>query len=205
MTFDLMKQRSKNIILNSIAILFLITFCWVIISFLRLGDYSAFLWVCYISIPIIIFGLLKRNSNIILSQLVILAIPDLLWIFDFFYFLITGNVLIGATTFPKGSLIDKIRSLQHLYIVPLSLFALSIIKLKRNYKVLFFTLIEIALIFLLTIFVTPSSANINCIYKNCINIPLNFLPYTFIWFGLLFIFITISYFIITSLPFIRKK
>ncbi len=200
-------MKRKEWILDFIILIFSLTFFIVIISFLQEKNYYSFFWVCYIAIPILIFGLIKRNSNIILSQVIILAIPDLLWIIDFFYLIITGHVLIGVTTFRITTpLIDQIRSLQHLYIVPLSILALSQIKLKKDYKILLIGLAEIILIFLLTLLIVPSNPlNINCIYKNCSNLPLNFLPYMLLWLILLFILITVSYFIITSLPFVKKK
>lgn len=194
----------KELILYFIFSIFSLTLLFVIINFLQLKDYTAFLWACYICLPIIIYGILKRDSNIILSQIIIIAIPDLFWIFDFIYLLITGHVLLGVTTF-KGSPIDKIRSLQHLILVPLSILALSQIKIKKNYKILLISLAEIVLIFFISALFAPISANINCVYKNCILIPINFLPYPLIWFGLLFTFIAISYFVIISLPFVKKS
>lgn len=201
-------MEKRDWIIYSIAIIFSLTMVLVIINFLQGNTYYGFLWGCYITIPIIIFGLFKKDSNIILSQVIILAIPDLLWIIDFFYLLITGHVLIGVTTFPtQGStLINKMRLLQHLYIVPLSLLALSRIGLKKSYRALLIGLIEIVIIFLLTILIVPDSININCVYDySCTIIPITFLPHTIEWFIFAFGFVIISYFAIISLPFIKKR
>jgi hypothetical protein len=167
-------------------------------------DY-VFLYACYVTLPLIIFGLFKKNSNIILSQIIIIAIPDLFWVFDFFYYIFSGHSPLGLVGyFPGEPLSWKIASLQHLYFVPLSLFALAKIKFKRNYKVLLFSLFEIILIFLATLLLVPNTP-VNCIDLKCIIVPLEFLPPYVVWFLFTFGFTAISYFIISSLPFIRKK
>jgi hypothetical protein len=199
-----MKKRDENIIIFSIAVVFSITFCLSLINFIYTNNYSAIFWVCYVTLPIMVIGLLKRNSNIILSQLIIFAIPDLLWIFDFIYWTFSGHSLIGlANFFPKGGFIEKLSSVQHLYTVPLSLMALSILKLKKNYKILLISFGELVLIFFFTLFFIPLHY-VNCIDLSCTNISLTFLPYYIIWFMFAFSFATISYFIINSLPFRNK-
>jgi len=167
-----------------------------------------FFWTCYIAIPLIIFGLIRKNPDLILSQMIILAINDLFWIFDFAGLIILGHPIIGINQiryFPVQPLIVKLGNIQHLFVVPLSIVALSILKLKRNYKTLLFSLIEISLFFVLTLLIVPKTESINCVHQTCITIPLNFLPYPIIWFLFVFGFIIFGYFIITSLPFIRKR
>lgn len=200
-----MKEKQKNIILYSITILFSITFGLIIANFVYAKTYYAFFWSSYITLSIIIIGLLKKNSNIILSQLIILWIPNLFWTFDFFYMTFSGNSLFGIVNFfPKEIFLLKLASLEHIYVIFLSLLALSILKVKKNYKILLASLVEITLIFFLTLFFAPKRS-INCLDLSCITVPLNFLPSYLIWFILTFSFITVSYFIITFLPFVRKK
>jgi hypothetical protein len=174
-------------------------------NILKAKQYHVFLYTCYVALPIIIFGLFKKNSNIILSQVILIAIPDLFWMFDFLYYIFSGNSLLGLVNYFPGELLSwKITSLQHLYIVPLSLFALSKIKFKINYKILLISLFEIILIFLATLLVVPNTP-VNCIDLKCINIPLTFLPPYVVWFMFNFGFTLISYFVITSIPFFVKK
>ena len=204
-----MKEKYKNIILYSILILLSLTLFLMIIHTLLMKSYFAFFWYCYIAIFLIIIGLFKKNSSLILSQVIIIAIPDLLWIFDFIYLIFTGHVLLGVAQNFIGGLFDKIISLQHLYVVPLSLLALSTIKTKKNYKILLISLGEIILIFLLTLFFVPGSnipsSNVNCVHESCTIFPMNFLPYYVEWFLFTFGFVIISYLIIISLPFIKKR
>lgn len=205
--FYVMNERCKDIIIYLIAIIFSLTFVLIVIKFLLSKNYSLLLWVCYLAFPVIIIGLIKKNPYLILSQVVILAIPDLFWVFDFIYLILTGHSPMGLVVyFPNQIFLEKIVSMQHFYTVPLSLVALSILKLKKNYKVLLVSLVEIVLVFLLTLLLVPADGNIiNCIHLNCINIKLTFLPPSAIWFMFTFSFVISSYFIITSLPFIRKK
>lgn len=201
-----MNEKNKNIILYSIAGIFSFTLFLMIINSIILRDYYSLFWYCYTAILLIIIGLLTKNAKLILSQVIILAIPDLFWIFDFFYLIFTGHSLLGLVkNFPNDSLFNKITNLQHLYIVPFSLLALSFLKIKKNYKVLLVGIGEIILIFLVTLFFIPASSIINCINVNCIDINLIFLPPYLLWFIFTFSFVIISYLIITSLPFIKKN
>lgn len=165
-------------------------------------------WTCYIAIPLILFGLLKKNSNLILSQVIILAMNDLVWIFDFACLVILGHTVIGinqVVNFPLQTLIEKLGNIQHLFVVPLSLVALSILKVKSNYKTLLFSFMELSIFFVATLLFVPLGEFINCVHQTCITIPINFLPYPILWFIFTFSFVTISYLIITSLPIFRKR
>ncbi|MCX6746536.1 MAG: hypothetical protein NTU63_00175 [Candidatus Pacearchaeota archaeon] len=200
-------MEKKEKIINIITAILCLTFVLVIMKFLLAGESYLLLWVCYITLFIIIIGLLKRNPYLILSQVIILLIPDLFWTFDFLYLVFAGHTLIDlALYFPAQTLLQKIVSLQHLYTVPLSIFAIYLMKMKKNYKVLLASLGEIVLIFFLTLLLVPEGkTDINCVRFTCLNINLNFLPYYLSWFLFAFGFAAISYFIMTSLPFLRKK
>jgi len=157
-------------------------------------------------IILIIIGLATKNSFLILSQVISLAIPDLLWTFDFFYTFFTGHNLLGiAGYFIKEDILGRILSLQHLYVAPLSIVALFILGVKKDYRILLLSFGEVILIFLLTLIFVPASSGVNCIHVNCTIISLNFLPFPLVWFIFEFGFITLSYFIVTSLPFVKKK
>jgi hypothetical protein len=139
---------------------------------------------------------------------IILAINDLVWIFDFACLLILGHPIIGINQVqisPVQTWIEKLGNIQHLFIVPLSLLALSILKTKRNYKILLLAFLEMAIFFVATLLLVPSDEAANCVHQTCIGIQINFLPYPVIWFLFAFGFITASYLVITSLPVFKKK
>lgn len=200
-----LQMKKSDWIIYSIAAILFITLVLMVINSLLAKQYYDVFWYCYIAIFILVIGLIKKNSFIISSQIIILLIPDLLWISDFFYLMFTGNSLLGLTkNFPHDSLFNQVTNLQHLYVVPLSLLALSMIKLKKNYKILLVGLGEITLTFFLTLLFVPMSI-INCVHANCVNITPTFLPYYVLWFLFSFSFIIISYLVISNLPFLKKK
>lgn len=80
-----MNEKTKNIILNLIGILYIILGIGAIINtiYLELG-LAPILWFSYIGIILIGIGVLSKNHLLILSQLNILIIPYLFWNIDFF-------------------------------------------------------------------------------------------------------------------------
>ena len=201
-------MKEESLILYLIAVIISFSLISTIINFVQMRAYPALLWICYIADFIIITGLFSRNSKIILSQVIILLIPDLLWIVSFLWLLISGQDLFGLSLYlPREQLSvwGKIASLQHLYVVPLSLVAIYVLKSQRDYKVLLSSFAEIAIIFLIAIFFAPAGMNIDCVIQNCINVPFNFLPYGVIWFVVTFILTALSYFAIEFIPFLKEK
>ena len=202
-------MKKKEVIVYIIAIIFFITLLLMVINKFQESYYYELMWFCYISILIIIFGLFKKNSKIILSQVIILAIPDLLWIFDFLYLILFGHTLLGLADNLLGNrLLDKITSFQHLYVVPLSLVALSSLKInksKKSYNILFASLAELTLIFFITLFFVPNSQTVNCVHLSCVKINMTFLPYPLLWFLFAFSFAIISYLIIINIHVFIKK
>ena len=92
---------------------------------------------------------------------------------DFLFRLITGNVLFGFTSymFTGGFEIGKIISLQHLFVVPLGIFALYKVK-TVHFNFWKIALVQVFLMFIPIYFLTNRLDNINCVFSECI--PLNF-------------------------------
>jgi len=201
-------MKKRDWILYAIIFVISLAYVFMIIDVVITHDYISLLWTCYLAIPLIIIGLIKRNSGLILSQVIILIITDLFWIFDFLCLIFLGHTVFGidiVKNFPYQSLIIKLGNLQHLVVTPLSIVALSILKVKKSYKILLISFGELIVLFLLTLLFAPHTSFINCVYQGCVDVPLNFLPYPLIWFIFSFGFVSISYFILTSLPFLKKK
>ncbi len=201
-----MKRKNERIILYSIVIILLVSLSLILLSYFLEKDYNSFLWVCYTAILLICIGIIFKKPNLILIQIIILLIPDLLWVMDVIFILITGKTIFGFgnTYFLSRPLLQQLGSLQHFFTVPLSLVALSFMKIKKNYKVLLASFIELIIFFILTS-LSSSLPGINCLPLNCTSLHiLEFIPYQIRWFAFGFSFITISYFIITSLPFVKK-
>lgn len=198
-----MKEKTKNIILNVIGIFFIILGIFSSAYAIFIGQGSLIFWFCYVGIILLGIGIFKRSSYLILVQLNILLIPLLLWTIDFIFFLIFKKTFFGITNyfFQPQSVISRLISLQHLYTLPLGLFSLYLIKLKRKdaWKISLFQMI--ILFFITRIFTTD---NINCVYKSCILIQINNpILYFFVWFIVAFILVMLSNLIMDTIKIFR--
>ncbi|MGA2130553.1 MAG: hypothetical protein ABSG05_03005 [Candidatus Pacearchaeota archaeon] len=156
------------------------------------------LWFCYIAVLLIGLGLFYRKSDIVAMQVNIMAIPVLVWNIDFYHYLITGKTLWGITDyffFSKDRLSNFI-TLQHLYVIPITLVFLYFF---GSYKkdLWKYSFIEAIGIFALSWFFTNQSANVNCVFKSCINfLNITGIFYQIFWFAamVLMVFLTNSLF-----------
>ena len=201
-------NQKKNILFYGIGFLLSLVFIYIFVFFAYYNFYIGLLWACYVGIFLMIIGIIFKKPNLILSQIIILLGLDLFWAFDFFYRLIMGTSLFEINNyFFGGDLLHKILSFQHIVTPILAISALALIKIKKDYKALWISFIEIIGFFILG-FIIPAKYGINClpISKTCVSFVFpEFIPYPLIWFAIGFSLTTISYFIITSLPFLKKK
>ncbi|MEK6899035.1 MAG: hypothetical protein AABW79_02975 [Nanoarchaeota archaeon] len=163
-------------------------------------------WFCYVSLFIIGIGLLLKDGNVIASQVNILAVGIIFWCIDFFHYLITGLPLWGITDyfFVESNFLVKIVTLQHVYTLPLTIYALSIIKITRKdlWKI---SLIQALIIFIIVSLFTEASSNINCIFSSCLSL-FDLEPYyPWAWLMLVATMILITNAIITHLFFMKTK
>ncbi len=126
------------------------------------------LWFSYIGLIVLAIGCFRRDSSLIASQLCIIFVPYIVWNIDFFSYLFSGSSLWGTADylFLPGDLFGKIISLQHIFNIPLSLFALYLVGLKR-YDFWKISFAEIIILFFVSRFFTTSVQNVNCVYHNC--------------------------------------
>ncbi len=157
------------------------------------------LWFSYIGLILLAVGCFRRNGELIASQLCILTIPYLFWNVDFFTYLFSGASVWGTADyiFLEGALIGKIISLQHVFNIPLSLLALSLIGLKRLdfWKISF---AEMVILFFVSRFFTSYDQNVNCVYHNCATFDLG-LWYPLQWFLVYGITIFITWFVLIKI------
>ncbi len=157
------------------------------------------LWFSYIGLILLAVGCFRRNSELIASQLCILAIPYIFWNIDFFTYLFSGSSVWKTADyiFLEGDLISKIISLQHIFNIPLSFLALGLIGLKRKdfWKISF---VEITLLFFVSRLVTTPKQNVNCVYHNCATFDLG-LWYPLQWFLVYGTTILITWLVLTKL------
>ncbi len=193
-------ERGKKITLNIIGVLFITWGIAAIINTLYRDDLAPILWLCYIGIILLGIGALKKDSFLITSQINILAVPLIFWTIDFFSFLINGKTLFGIVDyyFIPGPVIGKIISSQHLFTIPLSFYAIYLIKLKRTdaWKISF---IQLILIFLATRIFTDPGENVNCVFSSCLNFTVSYYP--LMWFVSTFLMVLLINFLIIKMKF----
>ena len=163
------------------------------------------LWFCYLGIFLIGVGMLLKNPILIISQLNILAISQLIWIADFFHFVITGASFLGIVDYffnPNFPILSRLISTQHIFTIPLSLLVLYKMRPQTN-KIKYawiISLIQLILVFVITRLLSNPTININCVYHSCGNLysgPTALYP--FVWFAVSFILAFLTNFIIYNL------
>ncbi len=205
-----MEERDRETYLYVVGFVFALIYLYVFSLFIFLDNYAIGLtWMCYLGILLITIGIFLKNSDIILSQVYLLLIPDLLWFIDFFYRLIFGYSLLGFDNFffRTPYLERKILSLQHLVTPYLAIFSIYLLKPKKKLKPLLFSFIELIILFILGIFVFPVSEGINCLpdYNSCFfNRPLSFLNYQSAGIYQLVWILIESFFLLTAFFLLRK-
>ena len=201
-----MKEKTKNVILYSIAGLFLIIVALVIHSYVQDKSYSAIFWACYTCMVLIAMGIFFRKSNLILAQICILLIPDLLWTTDFIFMIIRGSSLLGTSDYyfeKTRGLLFSILSLHHIFVVPLSLFALSLMKTKTNHKAILISFTQ-TIIFLTLGFIIGNGINFLPESEYYAYFP-QFIPYPIIWLIVMFLFSVASYILVNIPRLIKEK
>ena len=188
-----MKKKNKIIILNLLGTYFLLLGMAAIARSLYSGTPSQILYACYIGAILIGVGILTKKSFIVLSQVYILAIPLLFWDIDFIHWLIFNKPLWGITDyffFDFSATIDRFITLQHLYIIPVSIYAAKLIGVKRN-NALLWSFIQLILMFSVITIFSPPKLNVNCVFESCIDINFD-IPYNIAWFLVSFGMVTIT-------------
>ena len=182
-----MKKRNKIILLDLLGAYFLLLGMTAIAKSLYRQTPSQILFACYVGIILIGIGILTKRSYLILSQVYILTIPLLIWDIDFVHWLILNKPLWGITDYffldPSATL-DKFVTLQHLYTLPLSIYATKLIGVKRKdaWK---WSFVQIVIMFVAVTTLSPPELNVNCVYDSCVNINFG-LPYRIVWFAVSF-------------------
>lgn len=188
----------KGLFIKLLGIFFIVFGLLAMIQAIIKGEPILILWICYIGMIIIGIGCLVNNREIILSQLNILTIPLFLWDIDFISFLIFNKSIFGLVDyfFKEPSIISRLISLEHLFLIPLGIIAFYLVKnkkVKKNYAWKL-SLIELTLIFIILRVINIQDNNLNCAFYSCIPY-LNPEPYWLWWFVIIFIVVIITDFI----------
>ncbi len=183
-----MNNKNKAIVVHIIGVYFLVLGIVAIIRSMYHHAPTQILYACYMGMILIGVGILARRSFIVLSQIYILAIPLFVWDIDFVHWLIFNRSLLGVTDYfflEFSANIDKFVMLQHLYTIPLAIYAVILIGVGRKdaWK---WSFIQLVLLFVAVMVFSAPSSNINCMFYSCIDVNFGVLPYTFVWFSVVF-------------------
>ncbi len=180
----------KDRILNIVGIIFLVFGITAVIN-TSLSNPKGILWFCYLGLIILGIGFLKKDHFLIESQLNILTLPLIIWMFDFIYFLIFKHSLLNIVDyfFVSGPILPKIITSQHLFTIPLALYAIKFIKpvSKGSWKL---SLIQVSIIFIISRILSNYEENINWAYHTSLNLNLPYYP--LFWFAIIFTIIILT-------------
>ncbi len=198
-------RKNLDGLLNVLGIILILWGLAAVIYQINIQEAYFVLWFCYLGLIMTGIGIILRNDFIIAAQVAIFGIPLIIWSADFFSFLFTENFIWGITEyfFEDQTKTGNLISIQHIFTLPVALFSLWMIKLKRkDFWVL--SLFEVVVLYIVSrIFSTPEH-NINCVFSSCFpaDTPL---PYAFDWFFFAFLMIFISSAVMVNLKFLRGR
>lgn len=195
-----MKSENYERLYDAIGIFLLIWGVLAILNVIYLREFGEMLWQCYVSLIIIGFGIVRRNTSWIGSQLNIISIPLILWTVDFLYLLITSEPLWGISDYffiEDGPILSNLITLQHIFTIPLSFFVIYNLGFKRKdfWKI---SVMQIIAIYLASYFFTSRERNINCVFEPCLNINFQF-PYFITWFVMSFLMVFLTNYLLIKL------
>ena len=184
-------MKKEQIIPKLTGTIFLIFGITAIINQLLENNLPGILWFCYTGLIIMGIGFLLNNKTLIKSQLNILLIPLIFWTIDFLSIAIFKENFLGITNyfFEFGKILPKIITSQHLFTIPLAIYALRFITGKSKHDRIF-SIIQITIIYIITKALTLQEKNINWIYKTSLDVAIPY--YSLAWFGTVILMIFLS-------------
>ena len=188
----------KEVIIKILGVFLIIFGLLAMIQAISKGEPILIFWICYIGMIIIGIGCLLNKSYLISSQLNIITIPLILWDIDFFSFLMSKSTLFGLADyfFKEPSLISRLVSLEHLFLIPLGILAFYLVRDKKDKKQnnknsLLISILEVTILFIILRIINISDKNINCAFYFCIPY-INPEPYVLWWFVIVFLLIFLT-------------
>lgn len=168
-----MKEQKKNIALNIIFFIFLlIAINQVFVMLLTAKNFRYAFWFSDHVAFVLAIAVLMRKRAIVTGEMCIALIPETIWTLDFlgkilFNRFIFNTVGVANYLFVEGAFVARwqnFSTLQHLFILPLGLLALWIMKADKNgWR---FALIHAAALWIIS-FAIGSAYNVNCIFDPC--------------------------------------
>ncbi|NPE26830.1 hypothetical protein HNV12_02395 [Methanococcoides sp. SA1] len=143
-------------------------------------EIASFLWLSYIGLVLIGFGMMRKMPRLIATQVCIILIPVLVWDVDFFVSVFGGNFLGLTNYFFEGSYtsVGKFISLQHLYTLPIAIWSLWKMGLKEG--VWKWSFAELVVVWVVSYLDGGLVDNVNCVARDCMGV----IPFGGVWYYL---------------------
>jgi len=195
-----MKPKTKTIILRILGTISIAYGLFAISAGIYFNRPDLVFWFCYLALILVGIGCFIKSDSLIASQINLTAGFLIFWLIDFFYQFITKEPLWNITNyfFNQGWSIPKIVSLEHFFLLPLSLYALYLVKLKSKdfYKISIFQGISI---FIILRAFNISEYNVNCAFRRCASFIPEYPSTILNWLVFFFIMIFITNYVVVKL------
>lgn len=186
-----LKNSKKERILNIIGVVLLLMGITVLVEHSVFGRWQYSVWFCNHAMIISGLAVLFRNRFWLTAMLNWSLIPLSLWVIDFIGKVFFGVYIFRITEYMfDGTLLAHIISLQHLFTVPLMLYAMYLLGKPARWAWLGTTL-HAAILWIISYYIITPDYNINCVHQACIS--MRWLPgYVHVWpfIGILMFFVT---------------
>ncbi len=168
-------MAKKERILDILGWIFLLLGIASVCGHLVFQNWRYAIWFCNHAMIITGLAVIYRNRFWLTAMLNWAVIPVSIWTLDFIVRVVFGVFIFGVTTYMfEGSVWNNLMSLQHLFTVPLMLYAMHLLKKPAKWAWLGTTAHGIILWIISYYFITPDY-NVNCVHSACT--LLNGLPY----------------------------
>lgn len=146
------------------------------------GRFSIFFWFCNHTPIIFAFAFFYKRINIVKAIINIGFLAQFIWIYDFFFKIITGEYFLGITRY----VFEDISELPILIPILIHLFGTTVAfyltrKEKPTSRTLGYSFIYLLALYLITLKFSPPAENINCIYWACGFEDYSFKIYQILW------------------------
>ncbi len=199
-----MKKKVERVILTLIGIFILFIGITTISYNFYLGTVAKIFWLCYIGMILIGIGILRKDSFLIVSQLNLISLTLILWTIDFFSSIIFGINIFGLSSYySQLPTFWKIMTIYHIILLPLSFYALYLIKLERKdaWKISF---VQVTIFYFIIKWFTYPEYNLNDVFHSGISFIPTLPYYPIQWFILAFLMIITTNFLINKVYFYSK-
>ncbi|MBI2134993.1 hypothetical protein HYU09_03305 [Candidatus Woesearchaeota archaeon] len=129
-----------------------------------------YIWFCSITLFVLAFGLILRNSMLLNSFLAMALLVQPFWIADYAWHAFFGTSLNGFASYvfePNFTAMELIDSFRHMFMIPFGFYAVFMAS-KKDRKSYAFIPVFITFLLGFSYIFTPGQNNANCVFSACV-------------------------------------